>query len=183
MTILETEKLIIRNFQAGDWQPLYELIVQYQASDLAPYDHPWPTSQEEIRKITEWFAGADSYLAVCLKDTYRLIGFVSLNSEGGDGPRQFNMGYVFNLDFQGRGYATEACGAVLRRAFGALRADRVVSGTAAANRASCRLLARLGFQKEGEESASFRTAADGTPVEFPGCRYAISRDEWENMKA
>jgi hypothetical protein len=37
MTKLETERLIIRNFQDSDWHALYELIVQYQASELAHY--------------------------------------------------------------------------------------------------------------------------------------------------
>jgi [ribosomal protein S5]-alanine N-acetyltransferase len=183
MTILETERLIIRNFQTSDWHALYELIVQYQASELAHYDHQWPTAKEEIRKVTEWFAGGDSFLAVCLKDTSQLIGFVSLNAEEGDGQRQFNVGYVFNHDFHGRGYATEACSAVLCRAFGQLHACRVVTGTAAVNQASCRLLERLGFKKIGEETASFRTAEDGKPIEFLGYRYAIWKDEWQNRKA
>ena len=182
MTMLETERLIIRNFQTGDWKALHELIIRYQASELAPYDHQWPTSQEEIRRITEWFVRGDNYLAVCLKDTKQLIGFVSLNPEEGDGPRKFNTGYVFNSDFHGSGYAAEACRAVLSRAFGPLQAERVVAGTAAVNQASCRLLERLGFHKVGEETASFITAEDGKPVEFLGYRYEIMKDEWEKGK-
>lgn len=182
MMMLETENLIIRNFQAGDGQALYELIIQYQASELASYDHQWPTSKEEIRKIAEWFAGGDNFLAACLKDRGQLIGFVSLNSEGEEGQRQFNIGYIFNSEFHGRGYAAEACSAVLHRAFGPLQADRVISGTAAVNHASCRLLERLGFQRVGEETASFRTAQDGKPIEFLGYRYAIARNEWGKVE-
>jgi [ribosomal protein S5]-alanine N-acetyltransferase len=132
--------------------------------------------------FTEWFARGDSCLAVCLKDTSQLIGFVSLNPEEGGSQRQFNTGYVFNSDFQSRGYATEACRAVLSHAFGQLQAYRVVTGTAAVNQASCRLLERLGFKKVGEETASFRTAEDGKPIEFLGYRYAIWKDEWQNRK-
>jgi [ribosomal protein S5]-alanine N-acetyltransferase len=178
MTTLETERLIIRNFQASDWQDLYVIIVQYQASEFAPYDQPWPTSREEIKRIVEWFASGDSFLAVCLKDTNQLIGFVGLNPEEGNCQREFNLGYVFSSDFHGRGYATEACTAVLSRAFGQLQADRVVTGTAAVNQASCRLLERLGFQKNGEKIVSFKTAEDEKPIEFLGYRYAISRDDW-----
>ena len=180
MIMMETERLIVRNFHAGDWQALHAIIVRYQASELAPYDHPWPTSHEEIRK-SELFAGGDSFLAVCLKDSSQLIGFVRLNPEEGGGQRDFNIGYVFNSDFHGLGYAAEACRAVLNRAFGQLHADGVVTGTAALNETSCRLLERLGFQKIGEETASFKKAEDGKPVEFLGYRYAISRDEWEKQ--
>jgi [ribosomal protein S5]-alanine N-acetyltransferase len=182
MKVLETERLIVRNFQASDWQALHGIIVQYQASELASYDHQWPTSQEEIRKITEFFAGGDSFLAVCLKDSSQLIGLVRLNPAAGDAQRDFNIGYIFNTDFRGLGYATEACRAVLSLAFDQLRADKVVTGTAALNQASCRLLERLGFHKSGEETASFKTAADGKPIEFLGYRFTVSRDEWEGKK-
>jgi hypothetical protein len=67
--------------------------------------------------------------------------------------------------------------------FGQLQAERVVTGTAAVNQASRRLLERLGFQKIGQEVASFRAAEDGKPIEFLGYRLAISRDERENMKS
>jgi len=180
--MLETERLIIRNFQNSDWHALYELIVRYQTSELALYDQQWPTAPEEIRKIAEWFAGGDNFLAVCLKDTSQLIGFVSLNPEEGDGQWQFSTGYVFNPDFHGQGYASEACRAVLCRAFDQLQACRVVAGTAAVNQASCQLLERLGFKKVGEETVSFRTAEDGRPIEFLGHCYAILKDEWQNRK-
>lgn len=180
MTTLETERLIIRNFQANDWQALHKLIVQYQDSEFAPYDEQWPTSPEEIERITQWFASGDNFLAVFIKDSRQLIRFVGLNPEDEDGQRQFNIGYVFNSGFHGRGFATEACKAVLDRAFGELHADNVVTGTAAVNQPSCRLLERLGFHKSGEEMSSFKKAESGKPIEFLGYRYAISREEWED---
>lgn len=182
MLILETERLNIRNFQANDWEALFEMIIQYQASEMAAYDHQWPTSREEIRGITEWLAKRDNYLAVCLKDTGQFIGFVGLNPEQEENYRAFNTGYVFNSDYHGHGYATEACRAVLSRAFGQLQADRVVTGTAAVNHASCRLLERLGFTKIGKKTASFKTGKDGKPIEFMSYTYALSKDEWENKK-
>jgi RimJ/RimL family protein N-acetyltransferase len=179
MTMLETDRLTIRNFSSGDWEALHEMIGQYQASELAAYDHPWPTSPEEIQKVTEWFAGGDSYLAVCLKDTDRLIGFVALNPEQVEGSRQFNLGYVFNRGYHGQGYATEACRAVLGHAFGPLQAQRVVTGTAAANTASRRLLERLGFRKIAESTGSFRNDSDGHPIMFLGYDFEITREEWK----
>ncbi len=177
MTMLETERLLIRNFSAGDWEALHEIITQYQSSEVAAYDQPWPTAPKEIKGITEWFASGDSYLAVCLKSTGRLIGFVALNREQGD-DRTFNLGYVFHFGYHGQGYATEACRAVLGHAFERLQAHKVVTGTAAANSASCRLLERLDFKKTSESSGSFRTAPDGQPIQFVGYAFELSRDEW-----
>lgn len=179
MTTLETERLAIRNFETADWRALHEMIVWYASSEFAAYDHQWPTSPEEIRRITERFAGGDRYMAVCLKDTGRFVGFVSLNPEQKEDCRGFNIGYVFRLGCHGKGYATEACRAAIDYAFDALQAQRVVTGTATANRPSCRLLGRLGFRRMAESTCSFRKTQDGKPVEFLGYTYAISRGEWK----
>lgn len=79
MTVIETARLIIRNFGTDDWQDLREVIITYQASEFAQYDHKWPTAAEELKGITEWFAAGDRYLVVCLKPTGKLIGLVALN--------------------------------------------------------------------------------------------------------
>ena len=65
MITIETNRLIIRNFDTGDWQDLQEMIIEYQGSEYAKYDHKWPTTTEEVRKTVEWFASGDNYLAVC----------------------------------------------------------------------------------------------------------------------
>lgn len=181
MTTLETERLLIRNFHSDDADALVAIITRYMASELAAYDQPWPTSPEEIKQVTAWFASGDNYLAVCLKATGQLIGFVALNPEGQADQRTFNLGYVFHFDYHSKGYASEACGAVLAHAFEHYQADRVVTGTAALNRASCRLLERLGFQKMGESITSFRNAPDGKPILFLGYLFELSRNTWENL--
>jgi RimJ/RimL family protein N-acetyltransferase len=178
MILLETSRLLIRNFRSSDWQALHAMIWQYEASELAAYDRPWPTSPEEIKSITEWFARGDSFLAVCLKETGQLIGFVMLNQEPPVGQPAFNLGYIFHADYHGHGYASEACRAVLAHAFTQLQARYVVTGTAAANRASCRLLERLGFERTGESNGSFRTTRDGKPIVFLGYTFEISRASW-----
>jgi [ribosomal protein S5]-alanine N-acetyltransferase len=178
MNAIETDRLVIRNFTADDWRDLQEMIVQYEASEVGLYDHEWPTSSEEIKGVTGWFAGGDSFLAASLKTTGKVIGFIALNREDKPDQVEFNLGYVFNSDYHGQGYATEGCRAMLERAFGELVADSVVTGTAVANQASCRLLKKLGLHVTGESTGSMRTTADGKPIEFLGQTYAISRDEW-----
>jgi RimJ/RimL family protein N-acetyltransferase len=81
MRTMHTDRLLIRNFRPADWGDLHGIIVQYQASEYAQYDHEWPTSEEEIQAIARWFSEGDSYLAVCLPGTGKLIGFVALNRE------------------------------------------------------------------------------------------------------
>ncbi len=183
MIPIETERLVVRNFEANDWKALHDMIVQYEASEYAAYDQQWPTSAEEIQGITEWFASGDHFLATCLKDTSQFIGFVALNPEGEEGSGEYNIGYIFDANYRGHGYATESCKTMLDRAFGELQASRVVTGTAALNHPSCRLLERLGFRRIGEKMSSFKAAEDGMPIEFLGYIYALSKHEWEKQQS
>jgi len=187
MTPLVTERLEVRNFTVDDAPALREMILQYQASEYAAYDHAWPTSVDEIRNVAEWFASGDAFLAVCLRESGKLIGYVALNpAEDADGQdlqpsRVYGLGYCFSFDYHGRGYATEACRAALGRAFDELGSDSVTAGTAAANAPSCSLGARLGFRRVEERTASFRSAADGTPIEFLAYIFAIDRADWTDV--
>lgn len=178
MEAIETDRLTIRNFVADDWQDLLEVAIKYQASEYAKYDHKWPADADEIKGVAEWFAGGDSYLAVCLKTTGVLIGLIAQNPHEEEGAVVYGLGYVFDPDYHGQGYATEACSAALDRAFGPLGADRVTTGTAAANEPSCQLLRRLGLREVGQGTGSFRETPDGEPIEFVSLSFAITREEW-----
>ena len=178
MTRLETLRLTLRSFEADDWRALQEMTLQIESSEYAAYDFAWPTSGEEIRGIAKWFASGDRYLAVCLQPTGRFIGSISLTQAEKAAWVEFDLGYRFNFDYHGKGYATEGCQAVIDHAFRQLAADRVTSGTAAANLPSCRLLQRLGMTKTGESTASFRKTSEGKPIEFVDFSFAITREEW-----
>jgi ribosomal-protein-alanine N-acetyltransferase len=161
MQPIETDRLLLRNFTPEDGPALLKMIVQYQASPYAQYDHAWPTDPEQVKGVAAWFAQGDAYLAVCLKETGVFVGFVCLNPQEAGEETVFNIGYIFDSDYHRQGYATEAGRAALTRAFDALGAARVVTGTARENLPSVRLLRRLGLTE---------TAHD------PG--WAITREEW-----
>lgn len=182
MTTLETRRLIIRNFGPDDWQGLQAMIVKYQQSEYARYDHKWPVGTEEIKRIVEWFAADDSYLAVSLKTTGRFIGFIALTPGTEKGGKEYKLGYVFDADYQRRGYALEGCREVLGWAFGPLAAARMVASTAAANRPSCQLLNRLGMRQTGRSTGVFETGPDGEPFRFPALSFAVTRQEWETVR-
>jgi len=176
---LETERLVIRDFVGDDWRDLHEMILLYQASEYAMYDHKWPTSEKEIRGVTEWFASGDRFRAVYLKETAKLIGFISLNlKEEGEG-KVYGFGYVFHTGYQGQGYATEACRAVLDHAFEPLAADRITTGTAKANLPSVRLLKKLGLRVVQERVGTSWKEQDGKPIEVVTLSLTMTRDEWQ----
>lgn len=177
MDNLTTARLLLRNFQSADAEDLHEMILQYQASGLAVYDHAWPSALAEVRKVTEWFAQGDNFLAVYYQPASKVIGFIAFNRVYED-PPVYNLGYLFNSDFHHQGFALEACTAVLDHAFTDLAAQRVESGTAAMNSASRRLLANLGFQPVREQETSFQCDSKGTPISFTGIVYELPRASW-----
>ena len=127
MITIDTERLTIRNFCPGDWHQLQELAVHYAATQWAQYEPPWPTSDEGVQGMADWFSRGDEYLAACLKATGTLIGLIAIERREGPEQRIHNLGYVFHPAYHGHGYATEGCRAVMRYLFEQLRADGIVS--------------------------------------------------------
>ena len=59
------------------------------------------------------------------------------------------MGYEFNPDYWGRGYATEAAREMLRFGFEELQLHRITAGCIADNAASAHVLEKIGMKLEG----------------------------------
>lgn len=81
------------------------------------------------------------------RETGRLIGDVVLFFRS-RAHAAGEIGYVFHPDAGGRGYATEACTALLALAFEDLGLHRVIARLDSRNHASARLAARLGMREE-----------------------------------
>ena len=79
--------------------------------------------------------------------------------------RTYELRFVFHPDHWGHGYATEAAAALLDHCFRGLQAHRVVARCDPRNRASSRLLTRLGFRLEALHlsAASFADDETGRP--------------------
>ena len=59
MVPIETDRLTIRNFVPEDWRDLQEVAIKYQASEYAKYDHKWPTDEEGVQGMANWFSARD----------------------------------------------------------------------------------------------------------------------------
>ncbi|TPG54955.1 GNAT family N-acetyltransferase [Sphingomonas glacialis] len=111
---------------------------------------PWPYTEADA---AEWLAfPRTSTDATCLilshDDAYpTVIGAMSIEARF-DG---HELGYWLTPDAWGRGYATEAGEAMLGMARHALGLKRLQSGYFLDNPASGKVLAKLGFERTGEE--------------------------------
>ncbi len=176
--VIETQRLIIRGFATDDWRDLQQMIVQKEASEYAVYDHQWPVSDEDIKHITGIFVNKSNCFAICTKEP-KMIGYILLIDT--ENPNEIDMGYCLNTDYMGKGFAKEACTAVITHAFDKLKVKKVICNTAQQNEPSCRLLASIGMKKVAElEDCTFRNDENGNPIKFPGVQYAISNTEWKS---
>ncbi|GAA4733852.1 GNAT family N-acetyltransferase [Flavisolibacter ginsenosidimutans] len=100
------------------------------------------TKEEAVQYIKKILAiGTIKYWVVRLRDTKAAIGIVSFLKR--DYLEHFDLGFAFLPQYEGKGYAFEAAGEVLKRA----RENHpiVLATTIAENKKSIALLLKLGF--------------------------------------
>ena len=139
--IAETERLILRRYKKEDIQDLFEYLSDKEVVRYEPYK---PQTFEETQKSLEWRISTDEMIAVELKKSHKMIGNVYM------GKREFEaleIGYVFNRNYWGYGYAAESCKALIERAF-SNGVHRVYAECDPNNKSSWKLLEVLGFQRE-----------------------------------
>lgn len=176
MAAMETKRLIIRQFEPGDWKDLHEYLSQ---ESVLRYEPGSVSSEEDCKNMaTERSQGKD-FWAVCLKDTNKMAGHVYFAQKE---PKEFltwMIGYIFNPAYYGKGYATEACQRLLKYGFEELGAHRVMALCNSENAPSWRLLERLLMRREGyfKKEVYFRTAESGQPMWQDTYQYAILKEE------
>ena len=139
--IAETERLILRRYKEEDLQDLFEYLSDKEVVEYEPYR---PLTLNETKDNLEWRIGTEEMIAVELKDSHKMIGNVYM------GKREFEaleIGYVFNRNYWGQGYAVESCKALMQRAF-SNGIHRIYAECDPYNKRSWKLLEALGFQRE-----------------------------------
>ncbi len=150
---LVTRRLLLRPFRTEDADALYDLRSRPEVLRHLYWPPATPDGVRDVvaQRLTMTTLAADGdylVLAVEVADTGRFIGEVDLglvSTEHGHG----EIGVILHPSAQGHGYATEAAGALLDLAFGALKLHRVSAQTNAGNQASARAMLRLGMRQEG----------------------------------
>ncbi len=175
--MIETKRLFIRRFREGDWKDLYEYLSDEDIVKYEPYEI---FTEDECKIEAKIRSKSNVYWAVCLKDTGKLIGNISLSRREFE---DFSLGYVFNKRFHKNGYAEEAARAIINLAFNDYKAHRICAMCNPNNTASFHLLERLGFRREGHlrENIYFKTDAEENPIWWDTYEYGILFYEWNKI--
>lgn len=170
---LETERLIIRRFTPEDYIDLYEYLSNGEVVKYEPYDI---YTEEACKNEALQRANNQAFLAVCLKDSGKLIGNLYFQKDDFD---TWELGYVFNNKYWGNGYATESAKKVIGYAITELNARRIVAMCNPKNTNSWHLLERLHMRREGHliKNIYFKCDEKGDPIWSDTYEYGILASE------
>lgn len=168
ITIIETDRLILRRYLKSDLQDLYEYLSDAEVVKYEPYQ---PMNMSEVENNLDWRISTDEMIAVELKANGKMIGNVYL------GKRDFEsleIGYVFNKEYWGKGYAKESCSALIQQSF-KNGVHRIFAECDPQNSNSWKLLEALGFTREAylKQNVYFWKDNDNNPIWKDTFIYAI----------
>ncbi|MFD8483642.1 GNAT family N-acetyltransferase [Kitasatospora sp. NPDC059673] len=149
---ITTERLILRPFTAADADDRY---AYQRLPEVVRYLYrPAHTREGNETSIATrgvhagWSADGDGLLwAVCRADQPGILGEVVVTLTNARA-RQAEIGWVFNPQYAGQGYATEAARALASTAFETLGVHRLFARLDALNTPSVRVCERLGMRRE-----------------------------------
>ena len=163
--VVRTARLCLRPLAAGDEAALVAAINDFEVARWLYFvPHPYGG-----RGFHEFLPSARPGEVWAIEDADGFAGMVANDGE---------LGYWLARRVWGRGYATEASGAVLAEHFADPVAGTVASAYFEGNGRSCSVLRKLGFQRAGHVLK--------TPVSRPGdvvlvYRMSLTRRAWQRI--
>jgi RimJ/RimL family protein N-acetyltransferase len=142
----------LRPFVAGDFEAMHAM---RSDAEVVRYLYGETSSPAETRSLLEakmatsaWAREGDWLTAAAVeRASGSTVGDVSLRWVS-ERDRTAEIGFIFDPRHQGKGFATEAAGALVEWVFGSAGFHRVIGRTEARNTASARVLEKLGMRLE-----------------------------------
>ena len=160
--IAETERLVLRESIAEDFDAIFRM--SRELTPDATTDAFSGDPEAEREKFLRYIQYAYSFFGFGLwtvleRQSGAVIGRCGLmpaadrrTPEG-----RVELGYLIAREMRGKGYALEACRAVLDFAFRELECGEIYAGIGGGNTESIRLARRLGFSREDDPGSGYST--------------------------
>jgi RimJ/RimL family protein N-acetyltransferase len=149
-TVLTTQRLVLRPFAPTDAMAVQRHVsVRDVAATTASIPHPYPDggALHWIEMQAQEAARGESLHFAITATPHGIVGAVGLRLEAAHAKAE--LGYWVGKPHWRQGYATEAAQAVVRYGFEQLHLERIHARFMTRNRASGRVLEKLGFTREG----------------------------------
>lgn len=145
--IIETERLILRNWNKKDIDELVEGLNDYNVAKFLTIPYPY------TKKDACWFVknrkkhnANNYYFAITLKDNKKVIGGTNISLKDG----KYKGGLWLNSKYAGKGYGTEVWQARAKFAFETLGLSELENGFYFDNEISWKMQKKLGYKIVGE---------------------------------
>lgn len=147
LTIAETDRLLIREITEQDVKELYKV---YEDPDITRYMEGLYEYEEELEFTRHYIDNMYRFYGYGLwvvfeKNSNVLIGRAGISNRMVDATEYPELGYVIRKEYQRKGYAYEACEAVLAYAGNQLEMEEILVCTHKENLPSIHLAVKLGF--------------------------------------
>ncbi len=170
MVSIETQRLLLRNYKATDFDDIF---VYFSSEEVSRYEDFDPMSPEQVLALIEEWKTMDNRLVAELKSDRTVIGSIGYWI---DGEGHHCIDYDFNPAFGGNGYATEAGRALVEYLFHTSEVPAVYADCDVKNTASWKLLERLGFQRMRQlDQQSYKDDQNGNPIMISTYLYGLER--------
>ena len=147
-SMITTERLCLRRARVDDLEDLHKVFVHVEAMrywDCPPHDEIGQTRRFLAAMVVADPTQSDDFV---IEHEGRVIGKAGCW-------RRPEIGFILHPDHWGKGLAHEALSAAIPHIFDSLPIDRLEADVDPRNRASLKLLARLGFHETGRASRTF----------------------------
>ncbi|MDN6029468.1 MAG: GNAT family N-acetyltransferase [Lactococcus plantarum] len=170
---IDTKRLSLRPFKLSDAEDILGYLADPKVNC---FKSETLTSLEDAQKDALKKSKDDSKIAVVLKDSQKVIGELFCEFKE---PDTYFIGWHFNSNYEGKGYATESASAMIHDLFTTQKARRLSAYIEDDNYPSQKLAEKLGMRREGLflEFISFVTI-DGQPKYENTYQYALLKKEW-----
>ena len=182
MKVLETERLILRNWEERDRGLFHEINADPQVMEFFPFRRDRVQSDarmDELRRSIETIGFG--WFALALKDGDRAIGFTGLAETGevpAYRPQTVEIGWRLARAHWGCGYATESAQALIDWGFETLGLPEIVAYAVAGNHRSIAVMKRLGLKHRPRYDFDHPNVGDDHPHLKRHVFYDLTRKDW-----
>ncbi|MEL0212554.1 MAG: GNAT family N-acetyltransferase [Novosphingobium sp.] len=171
--MIQTARLVLRPVRPGqDLAAMHGIMRQPRAMAY------WSTPPHDSEDVTaEWLANMAAIPALegedfIVEHAGRIIGKAGFY-------RFPDLGYMFDPEVWGRGFAREAVGAVIDRGFAVHHLPRIQADVDPRNKASIRLLERLGLAETHRAARTWLVGDEWCDSVY----FALTREDWDQRTA
>lgn len=181
MIFIETERLILRDFEPSDFDDVHEYSSDYENVRHMVYG---PNTPEQTREYLEKQCVQEREavprmhynIALQRKEDGKVLGGISLhmNWRRDDGI----LGAILNKRYAGQGYVTEGLTGATDYFFGVLKLHRIHGICDVNNAAILRIFEKIGYRNEGRMVKRGKSRPEDPEPYFDQYGYAVLSEEW-----